>query len=332
MRRWLLVVYALIEIGLDICRLLRLSPPNESETISMKMKRILVFLALIALLGAIFMFILRREEPVSAKRFVEPDKLFQIVEANVRSHPEFEIIVDIDHARLAAKAGSPMPPAHVLIWSDPELEAAILTHNPLAAVDLPLRALAFEDQDTGKAAVIANSYDYVAQRYSLPDDESLRTRYSAAMSKALSGVPDESIVRFASDTISDNGLVTLDSPYDFSTTEKRILESINAQSDTVSFGTVDFTERSKKHGVVLPPMRLLLFGGPGPGGKAMKSAPSLGLDAFCQKMLIWQDNEGKTHVTFNNLLEIATRQEVSGGIALMVINRRIKKTFTDSLK
>lgn len=298
----------------------------------MKAKRILVFFALLTSFGALLVLILRRDEPVSANRFIEPDRFFQIVEANVGKQAEFEIIVDIDHARLAAKAGSPMPPAHVLIWSDPELEADILKHNPLAAVDLPLRALAFEDPNTGKAAVIVNSYDYVAQRYSLPDDQSLRTRYTTAMSKALSGVPDESIARFPSDTISDTGLVTLDSPYDFATTEERILESINAQSDTVSFGTVDFTERSKKHGVILQPMRLLLFGGPGPGGKAMKSAPTLGLDAFCQKLLIWQDPEGKTHVTFNDLLAIATRQQVSGGVALRVINLRVKETFTDSLR
>ena len=298
----------------------------------MNVKRIFVFFVLVTSFGALLVFIFRSDEPVSANRFVEPDRFFQIVETNVRKQAEFEVIVDINHARLAAKAGSVMPPAHVLIWSDPELEAAILRHNPLAAVDLPLRALAFEDQDTGKAAVIANSYDYLAQRYSLPDDQSLRTRYTTAVSKALSGVPDEAIARFPSDAISDTGLVTLDSPYDFTTTEERILGSINAQSDTVSFGTVDFTERSKKHGVILQPMRLLLFGGPGPGGRAMKSAPTLGLDAFCQKLLIWRDQAGKTHVTFNNLLAIATRQQVSGGVALRVINHRIKETFSDSLR
>lgn len=52
-----------------------------------------------------------------------------------------------------------MPPLHVLIWSDAELEAAILRRNRQAAIDLPLRVLAYEDQTTGKAGVIFNSYD-----------------------------------------------------------------------------------------------------------------------------------------------------------------------------
>ncbi len=298
----------------------------------MKKFRILIVLGL--LVGGVLTLVvfLRKEQPVSESRFVEPDKLFQTLEANVRAEEEFEVIVDIDHARLAAEAGSPMPPSHVLIWSDPELEATILRHSPRAAVDLPLRVLAYENQDTRKAAVIANSYDFLAQRHSLPDDAEVRLRYEAAMSKAVKGIPVDAIARFSSDSMPNAGLVTLTSTHDFATTQKRILDAINSQSDTVIFGTVDFAERSKQCGIVLRPLRLILFGGPGPGGKAMVSAPSLGLDAFCQKLVIWQDEAGTVHVTFNDLLALAERQNVSGGLPLRVINRRLQETFSAALE
>jgi len=55
----------------------------------------------------------------------------------------------------------------------------------------------------------------------------------------------------------------------------------------------------------------------------MASAPTLGLDAFCQKLVIWQDEGGTVHVTFNDLLALANRQNVSGGLPLRVINRRL---------
>ena len=274
----------------------------------------------------------RDDEGISESRYVGPDRLYQALADNVRANPEFEIIVDIDHSRLAAKAGSSMPPAHVLIWSDPELEAAILRKNPLAGVDLPLRALAFEDQSTGKAAVIANSYDYLRSRYSLTEDAAVRTRYEAAIAKAVRGIPDGAVARFPSDAMPDAGLITLESTHDFETTERRIQGAIDAQSDTVTFGRVDFAARAREHGVVLNPTVLMLFGGPGPGGKAMRSAPSLGLDAFCQKLLIWQDDSGKVHVTFNDLLALADRQQVSGGIPLRLINRRLKNTFSEALE
>lgn len=274
----------------------------------------------------------RHDEGISESRYIEPDRLYQALADNVQANPEFEVIADIDHSRLAAKAGSSMPPAHVLIWSDPALEAAILRNNPLAGVDLPLRALAFEDQSTGRAAVIANTYDYVARRYSLPDDAAARTRYEAAVAKALRGIPDSAVVRFPSDTMPDAGLVTLKSTHDFATTERRIQGAIDAQSDAVTFGRVDFAARAAEHGVVLNPTVLILFGAPGPGGKAMKSAPTLGLDAFCQKLLIWQDDSGTVHVSFNDLVALAERQQVSGGIPLRFINRRLENTFSEALE
>jgi uncharacterized protein (DUF302 family) len=297
----------------------------------MKIKRNIVILTLVVSV-ALLLFVLQKPAPIAASRFVEPDQLFQTVEANIRSQVDFEVIVDINHALLGAEAGSPMPPAHVLIWSDPELDAAILKHNPLAAVDLPLRLLAYEDQNTGKAAIIANSYDFLARRHSLPDDGAIRSRYEAAIAKATQGIPDDAINRFPSDTMQAPGLITLTSPYDFAATEERILNAINSQSDTVSFGTVDFSERSQEHSIAIPPLRLILFGGPGPGGKAMASAPTLGLDAFCQKLVIWQDESGVVHVTFNDLLALADRQNVSGGLALQVINRRLKATFSGALE
>jgi hypothetical protein len=57
----------------------------------------------------------------------------------------------------------------------------------------------------------------------------------------------------------------------------------------------------------------------------------LGLDAFCQKLLIWQDDSGTVYVTFNDLLALAERQKVSSGIPLWLINRRVKATFSEAL-
>ena len=64
----------------------------------------------------------------------------------------------------------------------------------------------------------------------------------------------------------------------------------------------------------------------------MASAPTLGLDAFCQKLLIWQDEGGTAHVTFNDLLALAKRQNVSGGLPLRVINKRLKETFSKAVE
>jgi uncharacterized protein (DUF302 family) len=274
----------------------------------------------------------RDGEEIAAERYIGPDGLFDQVYANVRADPAAEVIVDIDHSRLAAEAGSPMPPSHVLIWSESEVEAAILAENRMAAIDLPLRVLAYENQSNGTAAITFNNFNYLARRFDLANDSPARTLYDAAFARALTGIAASAVTDLPLDTMSQPGLITLISPYDFTETKQRMLDAVTAESDTVVFGELDFAARSKKWGVDLEPTELILWGSPGPGGKAMASAPTLGLDAFCQKLLILQDADGTARVIFNDLTALAERQQVSGGIPLRLINRRIQKTFTDALK
>lgn len=128
-----------------------------------------------------------------------------------------------------------------------------------------------------------------------------------------------------------DGLITLDSPHGFDETLRRLREIVNAYDETIWFGEVDFDERAKAAGVSIEPAQLLPYGGPGPGGRVMANAPSLGLDAFCQNVLVLQDKEGKVRVIMNDLLALAERHDVRKSFPLRVINRRIQKTFADAL-
>ena len=97
------------------------------------------------------------------------------------------------------------------------------------------------------------------------------------------------------------------------------------------FGTFDFQANARQLSIKIAPSYLILFGAPGPGGKAMSDAPTLGLDGFCQKFLVWEDSSGRINVSFNDLLALAERQRVKKAAALRVINYRLKKTFGDAL-
>ncbi len=128
-----------------------------------------------------------------------------------------------------------------------------------------------------------------------------------------------------------DGIVTLDSPFDFGETYSRVLEAINSQDDALVFETIDFQSQVRDVGVEIRPTSLILFGGPAPGAQAMRGAPTLGLDAFCQKFLVWQDDQQLVHLSFNNLLRVAERQEVSKNLPLRVIDFRLSRTFSDAL-
>lgn len=273
-----------------------------------------------------------RPEPVAPPRYEGPDRLFERIAANIAASDTLERVVEIDHSRLGAEAGSVMPPARVLIFSDPILEAELLQINPLLAVDLPLRVLAYESVPDGESRVIFNSFDYLRSRYGLDDLSDLAARFEVSMSAALQGIAPQEIAAFEIDSMPNDGIVTIVSPFDFETTIERLSTAIDSQDDTVWFGDVDFQASAKEQGVDIAPARLLLFGGPAPGAKAMAKAPTLGLDAFCQKLLVWQDRTGEVSVSFNDLLTLADRQGVPKNLALRAISRRLESVFRSALE
>lgn len=271
-------------------------------------------------------------QPGAADPYAGTDVLFETLAANVAAAPSLNAVVEIDHARLAAEVGSDMPPARVLLFSDPEVETALIVANPLAALDLPLRVLAYEADGDAGTKVVYNRFAYLAARYELDPASPAAAGYAAAMQAAVAGIPAADIQHFASDAIAPDGIVTLTSPFGYAETLVKLRAAIDLQQDTVWFGEVGFAAQAERLGVELAPARLLLFGGPGPGGKAMGPAPTLGLDAFCQKLLVWEDSAGGVRVSFNDLLAIADRQDVRKTIALRVVNRRVLKTFETALE
>lgn len=272
-------------------------------------------------------------EPIPAERYLDSDQMVNHIEDNLAASTKLAKVVDIDHSRLGQQAGSVMPPARVFIFSDSQLESELIMQNPLVAIDLPLRVLAFEEGSGQASKVIYNSFDYLVSRYQLEPGSSdeLGERYNKSMSMAINGLAPTAVASFPDDAMSPDGIITIESPYGYEETIERVNAAINAQSDTMHFGTVDFQANASALGIEIAPAYLILFGGPGPGGKAMANAPTLGLDGFCQKFLIWEDASGAIKLSFNDLLALADRQGVKKSIALRVINYRLKKTFSDAL-
>ena len=271
--------------------------------------------------------------PIVGERYIESDRMVDLIEQNLAASATLSKVADIDHSRLGQQAGSPMPPARVLLISDPQLESDLIKQNPLVALELPLRVLAFEDGRDKASKIIYNTFDYLVSRYQLDPASTakLKDRYIANLGIATSGIAPASVATFPSDTMRPDGITTISSPFGFEETLERVNTAINSQGDTMHFGTVDFQANARELGVEIAPSFLILFGGPAPGGKAMAEAPTLGLDAFCQKFLIWEDASGQIKLSFNDLLALAERQDVDKAMALRVINYRLNKTFGDAL-
>lgn len=78
-----------------------------------------------------------------------------------------KIFVRIDHGGEAKKAGLEMRPTELLIFGNPQGGTALMVARPTAAIDLPMKALAWEDKD-GKVWLTYNSTDLLRDRHAVP--------------------------------------------------------------------------------------------------------------------------------------------------------------------
>jgi uncharacterized protein (DUF302 family) len=79
------------------------------------------------------------------------------------------VFARIDFSSDAAKAGLRMRPTQLLILGNPKAGTPLMVASPSIALDLPLKALAWEDGD-GKVWLSYNQPEYLKQRHGLPDE------------------------------------------------------------------------------------------------------------------------------------------------------------------
>ena len=75
----------------------------------------------------------------------------------------------IDHSGEAEKAGLKMLPTKLLIFENPKGGTPVMLAAPTIAIDLPLKALVWEDS-TGKTWITFNEANYLQERHSVPTE------------------------------------------------------------------------------------------------------------------------------------------------------------------
>ena len=78
------------------------------------------------------------------------------------------IFARIDHAAGAREIGAPLRPTELLIFGHPKGGTPLMQDNQLAGIDLPIKALAWED-DQGKVWLSYSDAQWLAERHGLGD-------------------------------------------------------------------------------------------------------------------------------------------------------------------
>jgi uncharacterized protein (DUF302 family) len=100
------------------------------------------------------------------------------------------------------------------------------------------------------------------------------------------------------DTVSNDGMVHVSSPYPVPETFKR-LETIVLARGLSILARIDHSGDAAKVGLKMHPTQLLIFGNPKAGTPLMIASPTLAID-LPLKALVWEDGEGKVWVSYNS--------------------------------
>jgi len=102
-----------------------------------------------------------------------------------------------------------------------------------------------------------------------------------------------------------DGFVARESAHDVSATLQRLKDALAAKAITI-FSVIDHAEGAAQAGLSLRPTVVVIFGNPKAGTPLMQASQTAGID-LPLKILIWEDEAGKTHLAYNDLAWIAAR-------------------------
>lgn len=124
-----------------------------------------------------------KESPYSVKKTI--DRLEGIIKKK-----GITIVTRWSHDMRAKKVGIALRPTELLIFGNPKLGSHFFTSQQTSGIDLPLKALAWKDQN-GKVWLAYNDPRYIANRHHITDREEI----VAKMTAALDGMTNAAIAK-----------------------------------------------------------------------------------------------------------------------------------------
>lgn len=104
------------------------------------------------------------------------------VEVAVKAANGFQIFARVDFQSLAAAQGGKIRASQLLIFGRGTVLEPLLPQNPVSAIDLPLKILAWEDEN-GKTMLSYNTGEYLAQRHGIKGKDEVLKRLTDATAK-----------------------------------------------------------------------------------------------------------------------------------------------------
>lgn len=236
-------------------------------------------------------------------------------------------ILSIDHSRLAQKENADLAASKVDFYSNVLLNTELLCQNISVGLDLPVKILSYVENN--KLKTVYTDSIFLKIRHDLVDSKAL-VNYKHMVRDFIGELPNSNAVN--SEGLSYNyGIIKLESDYDFKTTVSNIKRDVLEEGDTKWFLTLDYQKEAMSIGKSLPNSKLLIFGAPSPGAKAMRDFMSIGVDVFPQKVYVYTENE-KVIVAYNDIVEMSNLHYTKSTFIHRIINFRLGSVLSNAVE
>jgi len=256
----------------------------------------------------------------------QTDAVLTQVERNAIAQ-QIQPLFGIDHSRMAEKSAEVLDASRVAFYSSPKLNSRVLQSRIRTGLDLPYRVQAY--YQNGQLNIRYTDVQYLKIRHGI-EDSAVLAEIDVEINKLVADLPNAMPVS-QNGLEKDYGIIELVSEYAFAETVDRLKTAILAEGDTIWFQDIDYQQQARDFDIELPRAMLLVFGAPGPGAKAMRKYPSIGLDAFGQKVLVYEQ-DGKVNVIYNDIPAFAELHYADDAILHKVIKFRLNSTLSSAIE
>jgi len=145
--------------------------------------KIMLITTVLSIVGMVFSFnawssengLVIKQSPYSATKTL--DRWQQILKKN-----NIRVFARISHKQNAAGVGLELRPTELLIFGNPKLGTWFFKSNQTAGIDLPMKALAWEDAK-GQTWLAYNDPQYIAERHGIKDRAEVISKMKGALEK-----------------------------------------------------------------------------------------------------------------------------------------------------
>ena len=92
------------------------------------------------------------------------------------------VMAEVDHQKNAKRVDMELRPTYLVLFGNPQLGTQLFTSNQSAGIDLPMKALVWEDAD-GQVWIGYNDPAWIAERHDIDDRDDVVKKMQGALDK-----------------------------------------------------------------------------------------------------------------------------------------------------